>query len=255
MLSRRPAFTDPIEIKVNMLRTEGDCAALLISASPLWHGGQELLGCVITLTDITERKRAEEALARQAGELAMSNSDLRQFAYSASHDLREPLRQVAVFSELLQARYQDKLDDEARHLIQHTVDSAHRMEGLLKSLMVYTQAADAPPGVVAPADANEVLRRTLDTFETQIAETGARVECEPLPILAVHEVHLGQLFQNLISNALKYRSEAAPLIRVSAERANALSTWVPPNIFVSHPLFRYLCRSVSWSAGYSRRST
>lgn len=204
-------------LEANMIGPEGNNSALLVSASPLWRDGQELLGCVITLTDITERKSAEEALARQAGELAMSNSDLRQFAYSASHDLREPLRQVAVFSELLQTKYQDRLDDEANELIQHTVESAHRMESLLKNLMVYTQASDAPPGVVTPADANEVLRKTLAIFETQIADGAARIVCEPLPVLQVHEVHLTQLFQNLIGNALKYRGEAPPVIQISAE--------------------------------------
>jgi light-regulated signal transduction histidine kinase (bacteriophytochrome) len=190
---------------------------LLVSASPLSSDGNELLGCVITLTEITERKRAEEALAVQADELARSNSDLRQFAYSASHDLREPLRQLAVFSELLQAKYQSQLAGEASLLIQHAVDSAHRMEGLLKDLLAYTQAADAPQGEAAFTDANEVVRKTLSVFESRIAESGGRVDCEALPVLAVHEVHLTQLFQNLIGNALKYRSQQPPRIRISAE--------------------------------------
>jgi len=206
-------------LEATMVQADGTTSALLISTGPLWRDGNELLGCVITLTDITARKCAEEALKRQAEELAMSNSDLRQFAYSASHDLREPLRHVAIFSELLQTKYRDRLDEEAAQLIRHTVDSAHRMEGMLKDLLAYTKAADAPQGATVPTDANDIARKTLTIFETQIVECGARVECDALPALAVHEVHLGQLFQNVIGNALKYRSGAAPVIQVSAQPA------------------------------------
>jgi light-regulated signal transduction histidine kinase (bacteriophytochrome) len=107
-------------------------------------------------------------------------------------------------------------------LIQHVVDSAHRMECLLKDLLAYTQAADSPQGVVASTDANEVMRKTLAIFETQIAENSATVDFSPLPVLAVHEVHLTQLFQNLIGNALKYRSQAPPQIHISAERLDGM---------------------------------
>ena len=191
-------------------------SALLVSSSPLLSDGNKLLGCVITLTDISERKRAEEALAKQAGELARSNSDLQQFAYSASHDLREPLRQLAVFSELLQAKYQSQLPEEAGLLIKHAVGSAHRMEHLLRDLLAYTKAAEAPEGNPGPTDANQALRKTLSIFDRDIAETGARVEWNSLPIVPLHEVHLMQLFQNLIGNALKYRSSEPPRICISA---------------------------------------
>jgi PAS domain S-box-containing protein len=211
-------------VEAMMLHPGGQRSALLVSASPLWRDGSELLGCVITLTDITERKRAEEALGRQAEELARSNGDLRQFAYSASHDLREPLRQIAVFNELLRKKYPDTLDDEAKWLIQHTVDSTHRMEGLLSDLLAYTEAADAPLEAAAPADANLAVRKTLAIFEPQIAENDARVDCDPLPALDVHEVHLIQLFQNLIGNALKYRGDAPPRIVISAQRADGMWT-------------------------------
>jgi PAS domain S-box-containing protein len=208
-------------LEVQMLHPEGRTSALLVSVSPLPFDGYEQLGGVVTLTDITDRKRSEEALASQAGELAQSNSDLRQFAYSASHDLREPLRQLAVFSELLQTKYQSQLTGDANALIQHAVDSAHRMEGLLKDLLAYTQAADAPQGMEASTDASDVCRKVLAIFEAKIAESGARVDCDPLPVLAVHDVHLTQLFQNLIGNALKYRSQEPPAIHISAERLPA----------------------------------
>lgn len=209
-------------MEVSMQRADGASSALLVSSNALREDSGELLGCVITLTDITQRKRAERALALQADELARSNYDLRQFAYSASHDLREPLRQLAVFGELIQERFSDKLGDDGAGLIQHAVNSAHRMEKLVNDLLAYIQAADAPQETLATTDANEVMAKTVATFETQIAETGARIEFDSLPALDVHEVHLVQLFQNLVGNALKYRSESAPLIRVSAERLNPM---------------------------------
>ena len=96
------------------------------------------------------------------------NSDLRQFAHSASHDLREPLRQLAVFNELLRQKYHDQLAPEAGALIQHSVEAAHRMEALLKGLLEYTQAADAVQDGHGPVDADEVATNTLATFEAQI---------------------------------------------------------------------------------------
>jgi len=208
-------------IEARMRRPDGGISSLLVSASPLRGPTKELLGCVITLTDISDRKRLEEAQAFQARELARSNSDLRQFAYSASHDLREPLRQVAVFNELLQEKFRNNMDDEAGQLIQHTVDAAHRMEALLRDLLAYTQVDDTPQQVTR-TDANEVCRNTVAIFEEQITQSHAHVDCGPLPVLDVHEVHLTQLFQNLIGNALKYKGEAAPYIRISAERAGEL---------------------------------
>lgn len=208
--------------EASLRRHDGETAALLVSTSPLWSESRELLGCVVTLTDITGRKRTEDALARQAEELARSNGDLQQFAYSASHDLREPLRQLAVFGELIQEQFSEKLGDQGAELIQHAVNSAHRMEKLVKDLLAYIQASDAPHAAPASADAGEALRKTLETFEAEVAGTRARIECDPLPVLGVHEVHLLQLFQNLIGNALKYRSEFPPLIHVRAQPLNRM---------------------------------
>jgi PAS domain S-box-containing protein len=207
-------------LEAAMQHPDGRQFSLLVSASPLWSANRTLLGCVITLTDITQRKRAEEAQARQAGELAQSNGDLRQFAYSASHDLREPLRQIAVFSELLQKNYQSKLDTEAGPLIHNIVEGAHQMERLLSGLLAYTQAAGAPQQEAAPTDANEAVQKTLAVLKSQIGDNGAQVSCGQLPVLEVHEVHLLQLFQNLIGNALKYRSQAPPRIHISAEQVH-----------------------------------
>ncbi len=151
----------------------GACLSLLVSASPLWDDGEGLLGCVITLIDITDRKHAEAELARQAQELARSNSDLRQFAYSASHDLREPVRQIAVFSELLGEKFQQQVDEQGAYLIRQTVNAAHRIEKLLRDLLAYMQAAEAPQPPASGVDANAVVHRVLTTFQPKLEESGA----------------------------------------------------------------------------------
>ena len=211
-------------IEVSMHSSQGHAYALLLSASPLWSPGRELLGCVLTLTDITERKHAEEELAHQAEQLAQSNSDLRQFAYSASHDLQEPLRHLAIYTELLQQRYEGKLDPEADQFIQRTIDAAHRMERLLKDLLSYTHATDAPQGAAASVDANTVLAKVLATFEQRIAKEHAVINSNTLPVLCVHEVHLSQLFQNLISNSFKYHGNAPLKLHIWADQAQD-GTW------------------------------
>ena len=212
-------------LEATLTRRDGTQSSVLCSASPLWSRQDDLLGCVITLTDITDRKRAEQTLARQAGQLIRVNGDLRQFAHSASHDLREPLRQLAVFNELLEQKYHNQLGPEAAVLIRHSVDAAHRMEALLRGLLEYTQAADSEQHNSSPADANELVRKTLATFEEQIRETGAVIECGPLPSLQIHAVHLTQLFQNLISNALKYHSDQPLSIRIAAEADERDAVW------------------------------
>jgi PAS domain S-box-containing protein len=205
-------------IEVNLLDSEKLYSTLLLSAGPLWSDNRELLGCAVTLTDITERKRSEEALALQAQELERTNGDLRQFAYAVSHDLREPIRIVTIYSQLFQKKYKGCLDEQADGFIQHTVEAAQRLEALLDDLLVYTQTAEGPQSVDSPVDANACLAKILHMFDAAITESGGRVTSDPLPVLRVNEVHIQQLLQNLIGNSLKYRSEAPPRIHISAEK-------------------------------------
>jgi PAS domain S-box-containing protein len=204
-------------LEVMLHHTGGEDSTLLLSAGPLWSSSRDLLGCVVTLTDITERKVSEEALGRQALELERMNSDLKQFAYAVSHDLREPIRIVANYSQLLEKKYRDKLDEHADGYIRHTVNAAHRLERLMDDLLAYTQTAETQHTVEAPLDANVVLAKTLNLLDTAITESGARIESDPLPMLWVEEVHLQQLFQNLIANSLKYHGETPLRIRVTAQ--------------------------------------
>ena len=199
-------------------------STLLLSAGPLWSSSRDLLGCVVTLTDLTERKTSEEASGRQAHELERTNNDLKQFAYAVSHDLREPIRIVANYSQLLEKKYKNRLDEQADAFIQHTVNAAHRLEALMDALLAYTQTTEFQQTVDAPLDANAVLAKTLSLLETAIAESGASIDSDPLPQLWVEEVHLQQLFQNLISNSLKYRGDAPLRIKITAQPGKEMWT-------------------------------
>jgi PAS domain S-box-containing protein len=166
-----------------------------------------------TCTDIDDRKRVEEDLLR-------ANQDLEQFAFSASHDLQEPLRSVKIYSQLLAQRFGEGFDEDAQQCMQYLQSGASRMETLLRDLLTYTRLTklDEP---TETADANEALQAALANLAAAIAQSGATIDSGPLPSLRVHGTHLEQIFQNLISNAIKYRSpERAPRITVSAEHEN-----------------------------------
>jgi hypothetical protein len=119
---------------------------------------------------------------------------------------------------LFEKKYKGSLDEQADGFIQHTVEAAQRLEALLDDLLAYTQTAEGPQTVDSPVDANVCLANTLTVFESAIAESGAAVTSDSLPVLRVNEVHIQQLLQNLIGNGLKYRSEAPPRIHISAEK-------------------------------------
>jgi signal transduction histidine kinase/CheY-like chemotaxis protein len=165
----------------------------------------------VIFTDVTARKRGEAELLR-------ANQDLEQFAYSASHDLQEPLRSVKIYSELLAERFGDKLEGEARDFLDFVSSGATRMEMLVRDLLAYTQAGqlDRP---VTPEDANAALNSALANLDGAIRASGAQVISERLPSLRVHATQLQQLFQNLVGNAIKYRRpEVAPVINVKARQ-------------------------------------
>jgi light-regulated signal transduction histidine kinase (bacteriophytochrome) len=167
--------------------------------------------------DITERKRIETELRR-------ANQDLEQFAYSASHDLQEPLRSVTIFSELLSGRYGDKLDGQALEFLGNIREGARRMEMLVRDLLTYTQAAtiEEEPG---QADANIIIQVAIANLAGTIAESGATMDFDPLPSVRVHAIQLQQVFQNLIGNAIKYhRPGVPPVVHATARRQDG--TWL-----------------------------
>jgi len=164
---------------------------------------------------------AEESDQRQ--ELTRSNTDLEQFAYVASHDLQEPLRMVTSYLQLLERRYKDKLDTDADEFIAYAVDGASRMQILINDLLAYSRVGTrAKP--FEPTDCNTILNRVLQNLQVAIAEQGARVTFEPLPIVMADATQLTQLFQNLIGNAIKFQGEQPAAVHIKAEPQDGV--WV-----------------------------
>lgn len=221
MLSKQGSVRD-LEI---VFRTKsGERRRGLVSAELIEVGGQKCTLAVfkdITLQKILEerRRQAEEALSQRAAELARSNAELEQFAYVASHDLQEPLRMVASYTQLLAKRYQDRLDADARDFIAYAVDGATRMQTLITDLLNYSRVGTRGKPL-QPTNCEAVLERTLAALQLAISESGAIVTHDSLPTLAGDESQLGQLFQNLLANAIKFRGQGLPVIHVSAERSD-----------------------------------
>jgi PAS domain S-box-containing protein len=164
-------------------------------------------------TDIHEQKEKEEELRR-------ANEDLQQFAYSASHDLQEPVRNVTVYSEVIAKRYHDILDDDGRRFLGFLTEGGRRLASLISDLLAYTRAG-APGGDITIQSSAIVLQYTLSGLAEAIRESNADVTYDPLPDVYMGEAHLQQVLQNLIGNALKYRGEAVPRIHISAKNVGA----------------------------------
>jgi PAS domain S-box-containing protein len=203
-------------------RKDGSELPVEISLSPL--GESEDLLVMSIIRDVTERKRAEDELRRtaarlaeQTAELERSNAELQQFAYVASHDLQEPLRMVASYTQLLARRYGDKLDDDAREFIDFAVDGARRMQALINDLLAYSRVGTRAVEF-APTDCNAVVDQVIADLGAAIEDQRAVVTRGDLPTVQADTMQLSQLFQNLIGNAIKFHGERPPRVDVAAER-------------------------------------
>jgi light-regulated signal transduction histidine kinase (bacteriophytochrome) len=167
------------------------------------------------------RRHAEADLARQLEELSRSNGELEQFAYIASHDMREPLRMVATYTQLLAERYRGKLDKSADQYIDYASDGALRMQALIQDLLALARVnAESLPN--QSVDGNVVMAEVLRDLEPAIKECNAAVQCGKLPVLRVTHSHALQVLLNLTENAIKFRGNEAPLISVNAKPAGPL---------------------------------
>jgi PAS domain S-box-containing protein len=174
--------------------------------------------------DITERRRSEEHLAKTAEDLKRSNDQLEQFAYVASHDLQEPLRMVASYTQLLAKRYQGRLDSDADEFIAYAVDGCNRMQGLIRDLLTYSRSGTESK-LLNEISSEIALKEALTNLRVSIEESGAIVTHDLLPAITTDDTQLMQVLQNLIGNAIKYRGAAVPLVHVSATK-NGGKEWI-----------------------------
>jgi PAS domain S-box-containing protein len=206
------------------LRLDGTEVPIEVGLSPIdMPDGRFTLASII---DITDRKQRDDELRR-------SNADLEQFAYIASHDLQEPLRMVASYTELLAQRYQGKLDERADKYIFYAVDGAKRMQRLVADLLAFSRVGSQGKPLL-PVDCNAVLANVLHVLGPRMAAAGATVQAGALPWVLADEGQLHQLLLNLLGNALKFRSEAAPFIGVKAERISPPGQAHAPWTFTVH---------------------
>jgi PAS domain S-box-containing protein len=197
---------------------QSDGLSFEVAYSPIHAENGAVTGTIGVAHDITERVRAKEELERTAAELRRSNDELEQFAYIASHDLQEPLRMVASYTQLLERRYAEKLDEPAREFIAFAVDGARRMQEFISGLLRYSRVGSEPQ-VLEPVDLHETFLTAYDNLRIAIEESGAAVEYHDLPGVLGDPRQLVQLFQNLIGNAIKFRKPGqAPRVDVWGER-------------------------------------
>jgi signal transduction histidine kinase len=163
-----------------------------------------------------ERLRGAEQLRLSVEELARSNAELEQFAYAASHDLQEPLRMVASYVQLLDERYKDQLDGDAREFIAYAVDGAARMKHMITDLLTYSRVGKNGKATI-PVACEAALGQACTDLQASILEAAAEIGHGPLPTLLGNLDQLTRLFQNLVGNAIKFRSQAPPRVHVSAE--------------------------------------
>jgi PAS domain S-box-containing protein len=202
-----------------------------VRAIPVLDANEQIIEWVGTVTDITERKLAEEALQKAKAELEIkveertaelhtlnedlkrSNLELEQFAYVASHDLQEPLRAVAGYSQLLGQEYQECLNDSAQEYLAYIVDGATRMRQLIQDLLAFSRVGTRGQAFV-PIDCNIVLNQALSNLQVAIAQSKAIITYDSLPTVLADKTQLVQLFQNLIGNAIKFRQSESPQIHI-----------------------------------------
>ena len=203
-------------------RKDGSQFPIEIMLSPL--EGTEGILVTAAIRDISVRKEAETHLVEAVGELNRSNDELQQFAYVSSHDLQEPLRMVASFTQLLAKRYKGRLDSDADEFINFAVDGCNRMQALIRDLLAYSRAG-TDGKALCKVSGKDALQGALTNLRITIEQSGAVVSYDSLPTINANQTLLTQVFQNLVGNAIKYRSAEAPRVHVSAEK-NAHNEWI-----------------------------
>ena len=205
------------DYQLDIRHRDGHVLPVLYNASVYRDEAGKVAGVIAGARDMTQIRQKEEELNEMSHELSRSNEELQRFAYVAAHDLQEPLRMVASYVQLLEKRYKDKLDNDANEFINYAVDGAKRMQNLINALLSYSRVSTHGKDFT-PVECDALLAQAIFNLQAAIEESGAVITHDPLPTVMADEVQLGQLFQNLIGNAIKFRSEETPRVHVSAER-------------------------------------
>ncbi len=210
---------EPWQGEANLQHCQGKLFPAWINISGVKDETGIVTHFIVEFSDISAYRTAQEALAQRTEELARSNKELEQFAYVASHDLQEPLRMVASFTQLLARRYRGKLDADADEFIHYAVDGATRMQILINDLLSYSRIGSRNKPF-EPVNLNSVLQRALANLHVAIEESHAKIIHDELPDTQGDITQLTQLFQNLIGNAIKFRGELPPEIQVKVSDAD-----------------------------------
>ncbi|MCZ2080068.1 MAG: PAS domain S-box protein [Bryobacterales bacterium] len=198
-------------------RKDGSIIDVALWAAPLRDHSGARRGALAIFADITERRRLEDSIRERTSELMRSNEDLQQFAFIISHDLQEPLRIVSSYAQLVAKRYPDALGEEGHEFLRHITEGVSRMRQLIQDLLAYSRASQGGGLQMEETDVEGVVAWALMNLQVSIQESGANVTYEKLPTVYGDRAQLAQLFQNLIGNAIKYRSSAPPRIHIQAE--------------------------------------
>jgi PAS domain S-box-containing protein len=212
-----------IDAELQLMRKDGNKIDVSLNVSAVRDEKGNIIRSRSSWRDITDRVKMEQEIAKKATELERSNSELEQFAYVASHDLQEPLRMVASYLQLLERRYADKLDADAIEFIKFAVDGATRMKTLINDLLAYSRVGTHGKSFER-TDLNSVLGQVRSYLMASIEETQTFLTCDELPTLLADEIQMVQLFQNLVSNAIKFRNEISPRVHIGVEKT--VTEWV-----------------------------
>ncbi|MGF7117884.1 PAS domain S-box protein [Methanobacterium oryzae] len=208
------------QIEHTIIRTDGEKRSIIVRLGVIKNNKGRTIKTYGANQDITELKKTEEKLKETIQELERSNQELQQFAYVSSHDLQEPLRTIASFTQLLERRYKGQLDEDADEFMDFIVEAAIRMKQQIEGLLEYSRVATKGEDF-KPVDMNEILNQIIKSLDTSIKESKAKITYDKLPKVMGDEGQLQRVFQNLISNAIKFRKEKEPLrIHISSYMDN-----------------------------------